>query len=119
MLFKPTVEDFRIVGFNLARISVLVGIAGLVPLLWAVIGREWAPASSFLLMIGVYLLLGVLGQRFAVPEHRLDWSHGMVVVALAWLLVPAVASIPFALSGHYASVLDAVFDAMSGLTTTG
>ncbi len=43
----------------------------------------------------------------------------MVVVALTWLVVPLVGSIPFVPSGHYASMLDAYFDAMSGLTTTG
>ena len=119
MLIKPTTEDFSVVGFNLGRISTLVGIAGLVPLLWAVILREWAPAFSFILMIGVFVAMGALGQRIKTPQHRLDWSHGMVVVALAWLLVPAFASIPLALSGHYGSLIDAVFDAMSGLSTTG
>ncbi|MCP4309167.1 MAG: TrkH family potassium uptake protein [bacterium] len=119
MLIKPTAEDFRVVGFNLGRISTLVGAAGLVPLLWAVVLREWAPAFSFVLMIGVFALMGELGGRINVAHRRLDWSHGMVVVALAWLLVPAFASIPLALSGHYASVLDAGFDAMSGLSTTG
>lgn len=107
------------IGLNLARISTLVGIAGMVPLLWAMLAREWAPAASFVLMVGVFLFLGALGRRLAKPRQRFDWSHGMVVVALAWLLVPAVASIPLGLSGHYGSPLDAMFDAMSGLTTTG
>ncbi|MEA2001418.1 MAG: potassium transporter TrkG [Actinomycetota bacterium] len=119
MLIRPTVDDFRIVGFNLGKISTLVGIAGAVPLLWAVLGREWAPAASFVLMIGVFLMLGALGHRLNAPRQKLDWSHGMVVVALAWLVVPAFASIPFVLSGHYANPLDAIFDAMSGLSTTG
>ncbi len=88
-------------------------------MLWAVIGREWAPASSFVLMIGGFLMMGAVGQRIKVSRDKLDWSHGMVVVALAWLLVPAFASIPLALSGHYANPLDAGFDAMSGLSTTG
>ncbi len=92
MLIRPTADDFRIVAFNLGRISTLVGIAGAIPLLWAVIGRQWAPASSFVLMIGFFAFLGALGQRLNAPRHRLDWSHGMVVVAIAWLLVPAVAS---------------------------
>jgi trk system potassium uptake protein TrkH len=43
----------------------------------------------------------------------------MVVVALTWLLVPLVAAVPFLLSGHFGDPLDAVFDSVSGLTTTG
>jgi len=119
VLIKPTAEDVRVVANSLGRISTLVGIAGVAPLLWAVVGREWAPASSFVLTIGVFLVLGSLGGRIRVSQQKLDWTRGMVIVALAWLLVPAFASIPLALSGHYASGLDAVFDAMSGLSTTG
>lgn len=43
----------------------------------------------------------------------------MVVVALTWLLVPLIGAIPLLLSGHFGRPLDAFFDAMSGLTTTG
>jgi trk system potassium uptake protein TrkH len=43
----------------------------------------------------------------------------MVVVAVTWLAVPLIGAIPFMLSGHFASPLDAYFDAMSGLSTTG
>ncbi len=43
----------------------------------------------------------------------------MVVVAVTWIVVPMVGAIPFWLSGHYGGPLDAYFDAMSGLSTTG
>ncbi len=43
----------------------------------------------------------------------------MVVTALAWLFLALIAAIPLALSNHYASYLDALFECMSGLTTTG
>ena len=119
MLIRPTTDDFRVVLLNLGRISTLVGFAGMAPLLWAVLGREWAPASSFVLMIGLFLLLGSLGGKIKVSRQGLDWSHGMVVVALAWVLVPVLAALPLVLSGHYASYLDSLFDAMSGLSTTG
>jgi trk system potassium uptake protein TrkH len=119
MLLKPTRADLAVIAYYLGRILLVTAAAGLVPLGWAVLGREWHPFASFLLMVGVFALLGVLGTRRRPEDERLDWSHGMVVVALTWLVVPAVGSIPFYLSGHFGSPVDAMFDAMSGLTTTG
>jgi trk system potassium uptake protein len=118
VLIKPVAEDFRVIAHSMGRIFVVVGLAGLVPLGWAAAGREWHPFSSFLLMIGFFLFLGVLGLR-QPSSDRLDWSHGMVVVALTWLLVPIIGALPFVLSGHWGGEIDALFDAVSGLTTTG
>jgi trk system potassium uptake protein TrkH len=119
MLIRPDTEDLRIIGFALGRIFTVVAVASCLPLAWAVLGREWHPFASFLLMIGVFGSLGQLGLRYRPREERLDWNHGMVVVAVTWLVVPAIGSIPFIFSGHFGSPLDAMFDAMSGLTTTG
>ena len=119
MLVRPDLQDVRIIGHYLGRVLLLMtGVASL-PLLWAILAREWAPASSFVLTAGVFAVLGVLLRSAAFGEHHLDWSHGMVVAALTWLIVPAVGSLPLILSGHFANPLDAIFDAMSGLTTTG
>lgn len=119
MLIRPGREDFEVIAYYLGRIFLVVAAASLLPVTWAVLGREWHPFGSFLLMTGIFTLLGVVGVRFRPRSERLDWSHGMVVVALTWILVPAVGAIPFALSGHFDGPLDPMFDAMSGLTTTG
>jgi trk system potassium uptake protein TrkH len=119
MLVRPVAEDFRLIGFYLGRIFLVVAGASLLPLIWAGVAREWHPFGSFLLMVGIFALLGVMGTNLRPLEPRLNWSHGMVVVALTWLLVPLVGAIPLLLSGHFGRPLDAFFDAMSGLTTTG
>lgn len=119
MLIRPVGDDFRVIGLYLGRIFLVVAAAGLLPLTWAALAREWSPFGSFLLMAGVFALLGIVGVRFGPRQSELDWSHGMVVVALTWLIVPMIGAIPFLLSGHFARPLDALFDAMSGLTTTG
>lgn len=119
MLVRPVGEDFRLIGFYLGRIFLVVAGASLLPLIWAGVAREWHPFGSFLLMVGIFALLGVMGTNLRPVEPRLNWSHGMVVVALTWLLVPLVGAIPLLLSGHFGRPLDAFFDAMSGLTTTG
>lgn len=119
MLVRPDVGDARIIGYFLGRICYVVAAAGMLPVVWAAVTREWAPFASFVLMVGVFVVFGAVGTALRAPESRLDWSHGMVVVALTWLVVPLIGSIPFALSGHFGDPLDAMFDAMSGLTTTG
>ncbi len=119
MLIRPIGSDFRTIGFYLGRVFLVVAASGLFPLAWSIAGREWGPFSSFLLMIGVFVVLGAAMALAGRDEQRLDWGHGMVVVAVTWLAVPLIGSIPFMLSGHFASPLDAYFDAMSGLSTTG
>lgn len=120
MLLRPSVSDIRQVALDLGRIMGVVAAAGVLPLGWAILEREWAPAASFVLMIGIALILaslGVMASRSTRTEP--DWSHGLVVVALTWLIVPALGAIPLWMSGHFGRPLDAYFDAMSGITTTG
>jgi len=119
MLIRPHREDLRLIGHNLGRILVVVAVAGLVPLTWALVAGEFAPAASFLLMVGIFGTLGFFLLQDPPQASRLEWSHGMVIVSLTWLIVPAIGAIPLALSGHYGSFIDPFFDAMSGLTTTG
>jgi trk system potassium uptake protein TrkH len=119
MLIRPVADDFRVIAFYLGRIFLVVAGAGLLPLTWAAIAREWHPVGSFLVMIGLFAILGVAGIRFAPSESTLNWSHGMVVVAFTWLIVPVIGAVPLLLSGHFGRPLDALFDAVSGLTTTG
>jgi trk system potassium uptake protein len=119
MLLRPTVDDLRLIGYNVARMLLISAAAGVLPLVWAVAAGEYGPAADFLVMVGIFSLLGSLGLVAKPRQDRLDWSHGMVVVALIWLVVPLVGSVPLLLSGNFASWLDAFFDAMSGITTTG
>ncbi len=55
----------------------------------------------------------------AKTTRDLTWAHGLVVASFSWFLATALGAIPHWLSGHFGSYLDAVFDVMSGLTTTG
>ncbi|MFH1311621.1 MAG: potassium transporter TrkG [Candidatus Eisenbacteria bacterium] len=48
-----------------------------------------------------------------------SWTSGLVTASLSWLLAMVFSAIPLYLSGHFGSFLDACFDAMSGLATTG
>ncbi|MDX8384486.1 MAG: potassium transporter TrkG [Ghiorsea sp.] len=64
--------------------------------------------------------LGVLMMRWAggAPQ-RLSHKDGFLIVALAWLILSILGSIPFLTTGVCDSVIDALFESTSGLTTTG
>jgi trk system potassium uptake protein TrkH len=51
--------------------------------------------------------------------RQMQLIHGLVVASFSWLLLTVLAAQPYWLSGHYLSYLDAMFDVMSGFTTTG
>jgi trk system potassium uptake protein TrkH len=73
----------------------------------------------------IFVIAGVVsagtGQLMARagsgPEDDLRRVEGLGVVAFAWILVAHAAAIPYAFVGM--SPIDALFEAMSGLTTTG
>ena len=70
-----------------------------------------------------FLLIGAIGvalwypARNAVYELRL--RDGFLITAAIWVIASLVAAIPFTLTAPNLSYVDAVFEATSGLTTTG
>lgn len=53
-------------------------------------------------------------------ELKLRYREGFVVTALVWVVLSALAAVPLYLSGaSNGSIVDALFEATSGLTTTG
>ena len=52
-------------------------------------------------------------------NKRFYAREGYVAVALAWIILPLLAAIPYTLSGEIPSYIDAVFEMVSGFTTTG
>ena len=99
---------------------VLVYLAGplLFPLLVAVYYGE--SVLPFVVAIAVTLALGG-GMRFAAAEGNLGPREAFLAVSLIWLLVAAVGAVPFVVAGTgtVAHPLNAMFESMSGLTTTG
>ena len=74
----------------------------------------------------IYLLtIGLLAAAGAVlnipkPEKRTVYAReGFVIVALSWILLSFFGALPFVFSGEIPSVIDAMFEVVSGFTTTG
>lgn len=114
-----TLYDIRVIGHYLGVLVLFSSLALLVPLVTAIACQEWEPASRYLLAVGVSLIVGSLLRFLRIEPGRLDRQQALVVTGLAWIVLSFIATIPMYLSGHFATYLDALFDCVSGITTTG
>ena len=111
--------DVRVIGHYLGVLALFFSLALLVPFVTSLACGEWEPASRYLLTIGIAVIVGS-GLRFLrIDPGRLNRQQALAVTGFAWIALAFIATVPLHLSGHYASYLDALFDGVSGLTTTG
>ncbi len=119
MIVRPRLADLRVIGLYSGKVLVGVGLLMGVPLLVSLLYGEWNPVVDFLLGMGACFAVGFLLSVLCQTTRDLTWGHGLVVASSSWLLAMAVGALPHWFSGHFGSYLDAMFDMMSGFTTTG
>lgn len=106
---------FQIIGILLMPIG--LGMLASAALDYALGHPDWqifVASSSFTLFVGLSLFLSTHGG-----EQTLNIKQAFLLTVLAWTVVPAFSALPFVFSGVALSFVDAYFEAMSGLTTTG
>ncbi len=76
---------------------------------------------AFVIAFSVTLLTGIiLWLSFRDQNHHLTSRDGFMVVALFWLVLSLFGALPLIIAKHpHDSFTDAMFEAVSGLTTTG
>ena len=89
------------------------------PLLTAVIYKEQKPFFAFLIAIGICLLIGFLLICRRPKDRTLYSREGFVIVALSWIFLSIFGALPFCFSGEIPNYIDALFETVSGFTTTG
>lgn len=100
---------------------IIQGFAALmtVPLLSAVLSKQYDSAGMFILCSLLGLIAGQLAWRCHHEKNFDDLTRveGMGAVAFAWLSVALVGAVPYL--GFGIGFVDAFFESMSGFTTTG
>lgn len=111
--------NFRTVFSLIGIFMVFLGLLMLIP--WGVSLYYGEPDSpAFLLSMGITSFLGTiiwLLSKSKAGEFRR--KECFATVALGWFIAACVAALPFILAGTFESPIDAFFESMSGLTTTG
>jgi len=103
-------------------IGVLVALYGSSMMIPALVAMYYdaGHTAEFLEAGAIVVLLGYGMIRFGggAPE-RLSHRDGFLIVALAWLVLALIGAVPFWTTGTLPSIVDAMFESTSGLTTTG
>ena len=106
---------FSVLGMMLVALSALL----VFPIIVAMIYREsclWIYSS----VAGVSLAVGaLLATLFRTKNQVIYAKEGFAITALSWLVLSAASALPFYLSGEIPSYVDALFETVSGFTTTG
>lgn len=111
-LFRPVLFVCGILSF------IMVGLL-LVPAFFALLTSDEEYSTFFLssglaALAGLLLMLPSYGHRFALNARQL-----YLLTSLSWLSLSIYGALPLMLSHHPLSLSDAVFEAVSGITTTG
>lgn len=109
--------NYRIIWQVLGRVLCIEAVMMLLPMIASLCyGESLLP---FLLSIAVTGLIGLLLWRIRPKNSSLSVREGFLIVGLSWVATALFGALPFVLSGDIPHYLDAVFETVSGLTTTG
>lgn len=110
--------NYSIIRYILCRVLEFQALFLALPCIVALIYGEkegWA----YVFVLASCLLLGGLG-KLKKPKSTVFYAReGFVVVSLSWILLSITGALPLFLSGEFSSYADALFETISGLTTTG
>ncbi len=110
--------NFSIIRYILCRVLEIEGVFLALPCVTALIYGEksgWAFAATMVLCLGI----GWVGKRFR-PKNQIFYAReGFVTVSLSWVVLSLAGALPFTLCGEIPSYTDALFEVISGFTTTG
>ena len=110
--------NIKMVFSILGRTLLIEAALLLCPLLVGVIYGEntW---SDYLIPIGGLVAVGAPLAFLRIRDRSIYVKEGFVTVALVWVLMSLVGAVPFVLSGAIPNYIDALFETVSGFTTTG
>ena len=110
--------NYSIIRYMLGLACFLTGICMLLPLFVALIYKE-DEGLAFLLCAAFCIILGLLLSIKKPKNSSFYAREGFLVVALSWVVISLVGALPFFVSKEFTSYTNALFEIISGFTTTG
>lgn len=109
--------NYSVIFYIMGWILNFEAVFMILPCIVALIYKE--PAGCYLLTMALCLLMGI-PLVLKKPKNQIFYTaEGFVTVSLSWVVLSVMGAVPFLLSGHILNPMDALFETVSGFTTTG
>ncbi len=112
--------NYKMMGRFVAQ-TLLIEAAFMIPaLIISLCYGEPNAVQGYLLTYAVLLpVIGILFLLCKGAPNALNATGGLVCVAISWIAMSALGCLPFVFSGSIPKYVDALFEMVSGFTTTG
>lgn len=110
--------NFSIIRYILFRVLEFAALFLALPCLVAIIYQEKAGYSFAVVMAGC-LIVAEIGKRWKPKSNVFYAREGFITVSLTWVVLSVVGALPFYFSREIPGFVDALYETISGLTTTG
>lgn len=111
--------NHKVVSYMVGRILQIEALLFILPIIVSLIYGEKCVVA---LIISAVIALGIgilLTRVFGKNDKLLFAKEGFAIVALAWISMSVIGALPFYISGEIPKYIDALFETISGFTTTG
>jgi trk system potassium uptake protein TrkH len=112
--------NFGFVINALGRIAIVVALFMATSLIWVAYYSEYGVLDSLLLSVAISLLLGI-AMVFGTQNRNknVNMKDRYIIVTVSWFFIGILGAMPYYLSGYIPNIIDAIFESISGFTTTG
>ena len=112
--------NYKMIG-RFISLTLAIEAAFMIPALFiSLYEGDWTVIRSFLLSIGIIVVIFAALYLFCRSTQRGFYAReGLVCASLSWITMSLLGCLPFYLSGQIPSYIDALFEMVSGFTTTG
>ena len=107
-----------IIRYILGQVLKVEALFLLLPCIVALIYEE-KQGYAFLIVSGLSGLIGIIATLKKPTNNTFYLKEGCVATALSWIIMSIIGCLPFVISGDIPSFTDALFETISGFTTTG
>ena len=111
--------NFRLINSILSRVIMLQGVLLLPSCLVGILYKEWGDALTYLIVSLVCFIVGFLMYLTKPKSSTFYAKEGFVAVSLSWIIMSLIGAMPLYFTSDIPSFTDALFEIISGFTTTG